>query len=163
MLMTESDTLYALAEVSIAIAGFSAIVVLFKRGESGSWVAGDADRFNGMLLHSMAAATFCVLPSIIVVFVANEAIVWSIASTVLGAQIVGHSVVIFRLRSTDSLGRASLGIAAIVVGLQVLNVFSVHFSREFGPYLVGVLWHLLHAGGLFVSLVWVRSSDRPDS
>jgi hypothetical protein len=46
--------------------------------------------------------------------------------------------------------------------LQLLNALGIGFSREFGPYLVGVVWHLMQASGLFVALVWIpaESIDR---
>ena len=157
--MAQSGLLYSLAEIAVTIAGFSAIVVLFKRSDSGTWRPADADRFNGMLIHAMAAVFFCVLPSLIAVFETNEGTIWSIASAVLGVQIVGHAIVIFRLEAIGLRGRLFLVMALGAAVLQILNVFAIHFSREFGPYLVGVLWHVLHAGGLFVSLVWARSSD----
>ena len=59
--MSESETLFSIAQVAIGLAGFSAIVVGFKRLESGDWHRADADRFNGMLIHAMCAALFCVL------------------------------------------------------------------------------------------------------
>ena len=93
--MAQSGLLYSLAEIAVTIAGFSAIVVLFKRSDSGTWLPSDADRFNGMLIHAMAAVFFCVLPSLIAVFETNEGTIWSIASAVLGVQIVGHSIIIF--------------------------------------------------------------------
>ena len=161
--MPESEALYALAEIAVAMAGFSSIVVLFKRSDSGTWNPADADRFHGMLLHSMAAVFFCLFPSLVAVFAGSEAAVWTIASAVLGAQVLLHSVVIFNLPSTRGAARLAIVLALGVVVLQILNILAIHFAREFRPYLVGVLWHLLHAGGLFVGLVWVRSSEDPSA
>jgi len=50
--LAESEVLFAVAEFSVAVAGFSAIVVILRRSESGKWRAIDADRFHGMLLPS---------------------------------------------------------------------------------------------------------------
>ncbi len=157
--MTKPDILFALAEVSIALAGFSAVVVLFKRGVSGEWLPADADRFHGMLLHAMSAVFFCIFPSLISVFTTDQHFIWSIASSGLGIQILVHCTVILRLPSTGSGARVLLllGLGAIV--LQVLNVTGVYFSYEFRAYLGGVLWHVFQAGVLFVRLVWVPSSD----
>lgn len=157
--MKEFETLYALVEISVALAGFSAIVVLFKRSDSGKWLAADADRFNGMLTHAMAAALFCILPPLISVFSTDETVIWSIASGILGVQIVIHSVVIWWLPSADLFVRSYLLMALGAVILQFLNVAEIHYAREFRPYLFGVLWHLVTAAILFMSLVWVRSDD----
>jgi len=157
--LTEFETLYALAEVSVAIAGFAAIVVIFKRGDSGHWRASDADRFNGMLLHAVAAGFFCLLPSLLSVFTSSLTTVWTVASAALGLQILLHSAIIFWLPTSGLVARAVLLLALGAFVLQVLNVFGVYFSGAFGPYLAGILWHVTQASFLFVTLVWVRKSD----
>ncbi len=157
--MAEFQTLYAIAEIAVAIAGFSAIVVLFKRDASGNWQPSDADRFNGMLIHSMSAAFFCVLPPIVAIFSLTGSTIWSVSSALLGVQLVGHAILIFSLPSSGRWTRTALVIPLGVALLQFLNVTEIHFSREFRPYLAGVLWHTFQAGLLFVALVWVRSSD----
>lgn len=150
------ETLYTLAEIAVGMAGFSAIVVVFRRRDSGIWRATDADRFNGMIVHSIAAVFFCVLPAVIASFSGDESRIWRIGSGVLGVQVLVHVVVVLRLSTTPPLGRALVGtFGAAVVGLQALNVSGILFSGAFGPYLLGVVWHLMHAGALFVMLVWV--------
>jgi hypothetical protein len=156
----ELDTLFALGEVAIGMAGFSAIVVLFKRRESGKWRAQDADRFNGMLLHAMAAAFFCALPAVLRALIDATATLWAVASGLLGAQIALHAGIILRLPSTRTPTRAAVGVGGLAaLAFQVLNVAGVGVPRGFAPYLIGVLWHLLHAGVLFVMLIWVRAED----
>jgi hypothetical protein len=157
--LKEFDTLYALVEISIALAGFSAIVVLFKRSDAGKWLPADADRFNGMLIHAMAAAFFCFLPSLISVFSTDEKVIWSVASGILGVQIAMHSLLIWRLPSADFLLRSYLIFALGAAALQALNVAEIHYAREFRPYLVGILWHLITAAVLFMNLIWVRAAD----
>lgn len=157
--MADPQSLYALAEISIAMVGFSAIVVLFRKSDSGTWKAEDADRFNGMLLHSMAATFFCFLPSLLGVFTSDPPLVWSISSGVLGIQVLAHSIVIFRLPSSDASVRVALVFGFAVAVLQGLNAVGVGYERVFEPYLVGVLWHIVQAGVLFISLVWVRATD----
>lgn len=158
--MHELDTLFALGEVAIGMAGFSAIVVLFKRRESGRWRAQDADRFNGMLLHAMAAAFFCVLPAFLSALIGAPATLWAVASALLGAQIVLHTGIVLRLPSTRNPTRVAVGLGGLTaLGFQLVNVAGVGIPRGFAPYLIGVLWHLLHAGVLFVMLIWVRAED----
>jgi len=154
------DTLFGLAEVAIGMAGFSAIVVIFKRLDSGQWRRDDADRFNGMLIHSMAAAFFCVLPPFLAAFLAEPVTLWRVGSGLLGLQIAVHASLIARLSSTAGIARGVVLAGALVaLDFQVLNVTGADAARGFAWYLIGVLWHLLHAGALFVMLVWVRASD----
>lgn len=157
--MVEEDLLFTLAEIAVAMAGFSAVVVVFRRRDQVGWAPADADRFNGMVLHSMASAFFCVLPSLLRVFTEDPALVWSFGSAAIGVQILAHCIVVYRLPSTGGSALGSL-IAGLAVGfLCGLNVLGIGFDREFRPYLVGVLWHVLQAGVLFVMLVWVRADD----
>lgn len=163
--MSESETLFSIAQVAIGLAGFSAIVVGFKRLESGDWHRADADRFNGMLIHAMCAALFCVLPSILAPFAPSASALWTLASALIGLQIAVHAGLVLTLSSTDLAGRIQVGgFAAAVVLLQASNVLGVGFDHAFGPYLVGVLWHVIQAGVLFVMMTFVRAADiRDDS
>jgi len=43
--------------------------------------------------------------------------------------------------------------------LQVLNVLGVGFDHAFGPYLVGVLWHVSQSGVLFAMRTFARAAD----
>ena len=53
MPLASPDVLFTVAEIAVALAGFSAVVVLFKRRDSGRWRAADADRFHGMVVHGV--------------------------------------------------------------------------------------------------------------
>ena len=94
------DTLYTLAEISIGLAGFAAIVVLFKRQDSGHWKASHADYFGGMILHAMTAAFFCLLPTVVAVFTSAESVVWSVSSALSGIQILVQTIIVVRLPTT---------------------------------------------------------------
>jgi hypothetical protein len=155
----EFETLYALAEIAVAMAGFAAIVVLFKRRSSGGWATADADRFNGMLLHAMAAGFFCIFPPFVSVFTSSASVLWTIASASVAVQLLAHAGIIFWLPSSSLATRLSLVVPLALVSLQVLNVLGVHFTHEFRPYLAAVLWHIFQAGFLFVMLVFVPDEN----
>ncbi len=158
--MADPSLLPTLAEIAVALAGFSAIVVLFRRTNEGRWRAEDADQFNGMVIHAVFAALFCLLPAMIEVFVQDPRLLWAIASAVLALQIVGHATGVILLASTNPSGRASMVLGYGLAALLALNAAGVGFDRAFGPYLLGVLWHLLLSGALFVLLVWVPADQR---
>ncbi len=157
--MAELETLLAVAEISVALAGFSAVVVLFKRQPSGKWRAADAARFQGMIIHAMIAVLFCIIPFIIRVFTPSPAVVWSVSSGVLGLWTATHVTVIMRLFTTRTRDRLALSLGFAFAGLQFFNVVGVGFDHEFPPFLAGVLWHLLQAGFLFVWLVLIDPED----
>ncbi len=163
--MTEQqDTLLALAEVAVALAGFSAIVVVLKRRESGRWGAGDADRFHGMVIHSICAVVFCLLPSVIDVIVQDPVSTLHITAGVLGAQIIGHCLMVMALATSGgAFARAMLSLG-LLVGCLMFAVFSDWGAhREFAIYTVGIIWHILQAGVLFVMLVWIPSDSVEDA
>jgi hypothetical protein len=161
MFADEMDRLMTLAEIAIAMAGFSSIVVLFKRRDSGTWLAADADRFNGMIVHSVAAAGLCLLPAVLSVFTDDAGLVWRLASAAMGVQVLLHaSVVAFHLTHTGrgpALAVCAGGLG--VVALQALNVLGIVFDADPGPFRIGVIWHLLHAGFLFSLLVVVGNAS----
>ena len=149
------DTLFTLAEVAIALAGFSAIVVVLKRGAEGKWTLADADRFHGMVIHAICAVVFCLLPSVLNTVVQDVVTTLHIGAALLGVQIELHAAAVMFFASTDTLGRLAL-IVGLFIGLFQWTVFTDWAAhREFDIYLVGVIWHILQAGLLFVMLVWI--------
>ena len=164
MMLPEFDSLYTLAEIAIGLTGFSAIVVLFRRQDSGKWKATHAHYFAGMVGHSLVAAFFCMFPAIVAVFSSSPSVIWSVSSAVLGIQVLSQTIIVAWLPTTSSAARAFIlftGLSTTVI--LALNVFDVRFSREFGPYLIGVLWHLIHAGTLFGALIWIPSASIEES
>ena len=158
--MAGPEILYTLAEISVAIADFSVIVVLFKRGDSVGWRTEDADRFHGMILHAMSAASFCFVPSAVAIFSSSPSVVWALSSGALGVQILLHGLVIVRIptiKKSEVLPQMVLGLGIVV--MLFMNVLGVGFDREFGPFLGGIFWHLLSAGTLFVQLIWISPEN----
>ena len=157
--MQSIDTLLSLAEVAITLAGFSAIVVVFKRSTDGRWDEAHADQFHGMVIHAGVAVVFCVLPAVMNVFVQDAATTLRLCCAILGVQILAHSVGVMRFSTTKLWGRVALSLG-IVVGLLQFGVFTDWGAyREFDLYLFGIIWHVLQAALLFVMLIWVRAED----
>ena len=156
------ETLLALAEVAISLAGFSAIVVVLKRGVTGTWSAYDAGRFHGMLVHSAFAILFCFLPSVTNIVVQDPVTSLHISSGILGVQIIVHCIAVMGMSTSGVSAKVTLGIG-LVFGLVPLAVFTdwgVH--RELELYLIGVIWHILQAGTLFVLLIWIPKEEISD-
>ena len=150
-----------LAEVSVAMAGFSAIVVMFKRRENDIWRKSDADRFHGMILHSMLAVLFAFLPFAFTNFDIESVVTFRWCSSLL-AVVTGLQVVVTsRLESRSSmLVRLQVLIGgAFIALLQATAGLGVFPEQGLGVYFLGVLWHLVQAGGLFVLLIWIPSSS----
>lgn len=153
------DTLLTLAEVAIALAGFSAIVVVLRRGNDGKWSRRDADQFHGMVIHSVCAVLFCLLPTLVNLLVQDVVTTLHICCALLGVQIVAHCLAVmgFRTTSRGALGLLMLG---LLLGLVQFTAFTDWgMQREFEIYQVGVMWHILQAGLLFVLLIWIPPKD----
>jgi len=157
--MPELDTLFNVAEIAVAIAGFAAIVVIFRRRDEGTWEAYDGDRFNGMIMHALVALAFCFLPSVLAVFVDEPATLWAIASGLLSLWTLGHVIGVLRFATTGRAGRIGLTLGLAVAVVLALNALGVGFHRAFAPYLLGVLWHVFQAAILFAMLTWVRADQ----
>jgi hypothetical protein len=154
-----ADILFATAEVAIALAGFSAIVAIFKRNSEGMWQKQDADRFNGMVLHAVSAVVFSFLPYLLYVIIQDVVTAIHFSSVMLGVQLVGHSLIVIRLGTTGRGGSYAMGAFGVLVGLLQLTVFTDWAAhREMDIYLAGIIWHILQAGLLFILLIWIPKS-----
>jgi hypothetical protein len=152
------DALLALAEVSVAFAGFSSIVVLFKRRDLGEWHVLDASRFRAMLLASLFAGFFAALPFPLYKLWVPSELLWSVSSAAMAVCLAGGGVVHFRARRL--FGSSGLLLWPVFQTMfwaaflaQLLNIFSVGYHREAGPYILGVSWLLFQAGWQFYRLV----------
>ena len=157
--MLSAEPLLGLAEIAIALAGFSAIVVVLKRGQSGSWKAADADRFHGMVVHAVCAVLFCLLPNLIDIVVQDAVTTLHICAALLGVQIILHAANVMRMPTTSNGARGALAFG-IVIGFTQFAAFSDWgVNRELQFYVLGIIWHIIQAGVLFIMLVWIRDDD----
>ena len=108
------NTLLSLAEVAIALAGFSAIVVVLKRSVEGKWSAAHADQFNGMVIHAVFAVVFCLLPMLFNIVVQDISTTLHILCAVMGVQVVLHSVAVMFFSTTAIGARISLGFGMLI-------------------------------------------------
>ena len=154
------DLLQTLAEVSVALAGFSGVVTVFGRRHTGEWDPADRLTLSFMLETSLAALFLSLLPLALLAAELSPRSTWIVMSGVLAAFLVvvdGAAISRYRRLPSDqqiALGRtlntASLLGDLCVVVLQLFNVFSAH---EFSPYLIGLIWLLFGCALFFVRLL----------
>jgi len=145
-----------LAEIAVALAGFTGIVgVLGQRGAATSravsWL-----RLRTMLEVALRNAAFALLPLPFLEFPSAEPMIWRIAS---GAYLVTVLIYILFRRSRDNAsaaGPALSGPFLILLPLSLLacvvNVFGLAGPYAFSLYLLSLLFGLLTAGMLFLSV-----------
>ena len=112
-----------------------------------------------MVIHSVCAVLFCLLPTLVNLLVQDVVTTLHICCALLGVQIVAHCLAVmgFRTTSRGALGLLMLG---LLLGLVQFTAFTDWgMQREFEIYQVGVMWHILQAGLLFVLLIWIPPKD----
>jgi hypothetical protein len=154
--MDEIEDLYQIAQIAVTVAGFASVVAVFKQRSDGSWSHADADRFNGMLIHSITALFFCFLPSLISAFIDDPHRVWSICSLLLAVQLLLHSLVIGLLPTSKWQTRIGLLPALLLGAGMIFNVWGDSGLAEFPLYAAGILWHTFQASALFLMLTFIR-------
>ena len=153
------DSLLGLAEVAVALAGFSAVVIVLRRSADGRWDEASADKFHGMIIHAICAVAFSFLPSLLNVLVQDVTTTLHIACGVLGVQILGHCIGVALMPTSKWLARAAMILGALIGALQFAAFTDWGINRELDIYIVGVIWHILQAGMLFVLLIWIDRDE----
>jgi hypothetical protein len=160
------DILQTLAEVAIALAGFTGIFVAL-RDRSGQPLSGYAlVRFRIMLLASLAAVAFALLPFLIFHIGFSPSATWSICSAVVLFFMVPITIHDSRAVRTYSgvmpkLDRRAVPLIALLgaaLGIsQIANALTLH---AFGPYLAAPMWFLTFSAFQFGRLL--LSADEPE-
>lgn len=154
------DRLTVLAEVAVGLAGFSSVVIAFRRRASdGAWRPEDAFRFRLMLEAGLFAGFFALLPNAIAGLGVSEATLWPNLSAALLAYFVIDTIHSFLRSRRMPAGSLHRGFASITIlfncvsaGIQLLNVVDWLVPRGPGPYVFGVTWLTVYSGLTFYRL-----------
>jgi len=153
--------LAVLAEIAVGLAGFSSVIVVFRRrGASGAWEPEDLFRFKIMFEGSLAAGFFAISPGAFAGLGVSAAVLWPLQSALLLGYLVFDLQRRFRQFAslpTDSLSprlaASMLAGALCVIALQALNIADLVVSRGAGPYVTGVTWMVVYSGVMFYRLI----------
>jgi hypothetical protein len=153
------DILLTFAEVSIAVAGFAAVVISFVDKTDKTW---NKHMFQGLIGHSMMAFLFSCLPFLLLPFFEDEGIAWRITSSILGS-ITFLQIILIQIvdKQSPKILRLSLLIHGLpMIFLQVLNITESFFQSNYGPVALGVFWHLAQAGVIFSYFIWEGPTEK---
>jgi len=162
--------LQTIAEVSVAFAGFTGVVVAFGRrpGQGGS--SPDSHAFRAMLASSLQALLFAILPFLLAACGLAAPGLWRVASAVLLVGLAfGAFMDVRYARGTDRgqwtrFDRALGSLVPLGGGLamvaQILNVTGA-IARPFAPYLAGLLFFLVFSSAMFVRLLTAPNPGGP--
>lgn len=164
--MVGADVLLTVAEVAVAFAGFASVVVLFQHRDPTKWQPQIIVRLRTMVESSLGALFFSLLPFALHHLGATGQQLWAWSSGLMACVMVGFFTVVTKrsiplIRSSRLSPRFSLiaaGFTVLVLGVQILNSAGFFFHREFGAYLIGVIWSLAFASLMFLRVVVFPSS-----
>ena len=121
------DTLHTLAQIAIALIGFSGIVVVFGERTSARWTAEEALRLYALLAPSLTVLFCCFIPILLAALLDRPETVWRIANALLGlahgANLAGFLINTWKAKITTS--QKSL---AVFGGLVVASHFFAAFN-----------------------------------
>ncbi len=161
--MDPGDALTATVEASIALAGFSGIVVVLGRREHGEWSPHEQLRLVNLLANGFTALLLSLLGVLLLATSLQSGTVWSICSGVWFAAAAGHSGWVLarnRTLGADDLRHSSpffywalIGVSSIALALQIVNLI---WLREFWPFFAGIVTSLGLGVRQFVALLLMR-------
>ena len=150
------ETFHTLAEVAVGFAGFASIAVLFRRGDRNEWSPVDALRYRAMLLGSLFACAFSLLPPLLVSFQIPSSILWASCSGLLlvyaAWRLTAYSVTRRIARSGTWI---PLALTIFLALLQAANIVGFPLGRGPALYLAGICLLVFNVGRNFFQLVSV--------
>ena len=159
MQLDAPQILVGIAEIAVALAGFSGVVVVFGSRSQGHWRAGDRLRLSFLLEASLTAGGFALAALVLVSIVETEQTAWAAASG-LWALFMPLSLYSSRRRIIDNrerhgdidtfANRLVFGVFATLVLVQVANVF---LWRQFAPVLAALCVNIVGAAMQFARLI----------
>jgi hypothetical protein len=154
-----AEVLTVIAEISIALAGFSGIVVAFRQRGIEAWPEHERVRLRFMLGVACVTLLFSLLPFVPHHLAVQHSVTWVFSSTAFSAGLVGVALVAY-FGTRAHLNRLSRGwfytylIGSVVSALGLLcNGVGVFGPAYPGVYLAGLGWLLFFSTTLFVRLV----------
>ena len=161
--MQGSATLALLAEVFIALAGFTGIVAALGQRSAGAWRPVDVIRFRAKLESSLAGLLFAIVPFGCFYIGVPESLTWRAGSALL--IVYAWSIIIRTVHKQRQLratadpdfvpgARLTIMIGAIPVSAALLmNAAGTSLVPAFGGYLIGLLFLLVLDCTMFVLLL----------
>jgi hypothetical protein len=156
--MDPVSTLVGFAEVSVAIAGFAAIVlVLGTRADS--LEPHHAANIRVMVLNGVASALFCLFSVAVLAFEISSPLVWRLLSgfglaLLIGASIMNYALFLRHLPPAPRTATVWWSFAAVAGLIQLANAVGAIATPSFALFLLGLVVVLSQAGAQFVQMVY---------
>jgi hypothetical protein len=159
------DTLLTLSEVSLGLAGFAGIIIVFGRGP-GALPPADSLRLAALVTASLGTLFFSLIPIALGFVGVPEPDLWGWSSAIMVVAVVpAHAVgVLWMRRNWEEILEVApirLLLSAAIILLanavaQVCNSLGVGSLPMFGVYLFGLILYLGFAAVQFARMLFVR-------
>jgi hypothetical protein len=158
--------MYTSAEIGVALAGFAALVILFRQRQDSLLSNTDRLVVASLVERGLMAAFFSFLPILLFGLGLAERIMWFISSGAFVAY--GVSIMIRSIRARKISGPVApnpafyilFAIGALIVALQICHALGIGIKQSVWWYLVALTWLLVSAGYRFYFVLrgWVRAT-----
>jgi hypothetical protein len=142
--METPHSLQTLAEVAVTLAGFTALIAVFKRAST--WSRSEVIRILAAIGLCFCALTAALLPEALSYFTSSDAIIWGIPILVAGLSIIPTNILVL-YRSyvgtytfSTRFGKALTSIQFPVCLVWILGSMDVLVPRSPGTLILAVLY-----------------------
>ena len=174
--MNPVDSLPVIAEISLGLVGFTAVVAVLRRPDGG---LGSINLFRSLHLLGYASATLLLslFPFLLTAIGCEPEAMWRISSSAMSLTgVVGlipsprqrQSISLRKPRDALQLGEsiatksrffALFGLLVLNLVLQLANAVGLFGLPQFWPFLLGLLCFLIYCLAQFASLLFMEPSE----
>jgi hypothetical protein len=163
--MDTPESLQTIAEISVAFAGFSGLIVALRRN-AGPLTKVQKYRLQVLLSLAFGAMFLSFVPELLFYFSASPGKIWVLSSVILSIYsvlfLIWWLTASLRIKTTNpeifnwfALSRMAAG-HVVVVLLQLGVVFSLLEQSSAGAYSAALIWYLIHAAQQFTRMLFVQ-------
>ena len=160
MTLEYSNVLEIMAEVSITLAGFIGVILVFQRGDRGSWHSSEKNTMFHLLYTSLGALGLSLLPLLIQAGFNESITIWRICCPILGFVHAGGSTrALLEIKRDDSAiphhAIYLLSAGSLAFLLLTLTIMLGHLQNFAAlVYLLGLGWLMSVAITAYVTLLF---------
>jgi hypothetical protein len=166
--MQGEGPLLAIAEISVALAGFTSVVITLRGPGAEAWSKQDRVGLANVLGASVGTMLGSLVPFPLEYLGWSDAAVWGVANAFFGLLVLGASASLaYAVLASQAPPRAPrmfwsfVGSGLLIGAMLLLAAFDRVVPRGAALLLLGLVWALLAAFGQLAAFVLVSGSGRP--